>query len=476
MSPRKIKGGEDNSRRDRAKSGPDTSKDRKGTSRQSRTGPQNLTHVASQADTERRQNGKADAETSRLAQELTDRLNELRTLMDNAQVAIWIARDPSCLTITGNAYANRLFGVTNGQNVSGSAAPSNAAVRYQAFRGDTRLTPEELPAQAAAATGKPVNASEIELVFEDGRRLSMIIGAVPLLNGEGNVRGAVAFGTDITERRHDERKIRELMASVQNERDRLSSLLESIPDEVWFADARGTFTLANPAALRQFGLFSPGIDVEALARSVEVLRPDGTPRPASEAPPLRALNGETIRDQEEIVRMPVSGELRARQVNAAPVMDHTGAVIGSVSLVRDITDTKKASRALEESERRYRSLFDNLMDGYAYCRMEFEDGQPIDFVYLAVNKSFERLTGLVNVAGKRVTEVIPGIRDSNPELFELYGRVASTAQPERFETYLDPLKAWFSVSAYSTEPGTFVAVFENITEHNREKEGRGQAS
>ena len=60
-----------------------------------------------------------------------------------------------------------------------------------------------------------------------------------------------------------------------------------------------------------------------------------------------------------------------------------------------------------------------MLDGFAYCKMLFDDrDRPVDFVYLAVNSAFERLTGLKNVVGKRVTEVIPGIKEASPELFE----------------------------------------------------------
>jgi PAS domain S-box-containing protein len=109
-------------------------------------------------------------------------------------------------------------------------------------------------------------------------------------------------------------------------------------------------------------------------------------------------------------------------------------------------------------------LFENMQEGLAYCRMILENGQPRDFVYLSVNESFERLTGLKNVVGRKVTELIPGIRESNPELFEVYGRAASTGRPEVMETYLPALNIWFSISVYSPEPGHFVAVFDNITE------------
>ncbi len=74
-----------------------------------------------------------------------------------------------------------------------------------------------------------------------------------------------------------------------------------------------------------------------------------------------------------------------------------------------------------------------------------------------------RLTGLENVAGKRVTAAIPGIKEMHPEVLEIYGRVASTGKPERFEIEFEPIKAWLSISAYSTEKGYFTAVFENIT-------------
>ena len=93
---------------------------------------------------------------------------------------------------------------------------------------------------------------------------------------------------------------------------------------------------------------------------------------------------------------------------------------------------KETAEQLRASEERYRSLFENMLDGFAYCRMLYdEQGRPEDFVYLDVNSAFGKLTGLKNVIGKKVTEVIPGVRESNPELFEIYGRVALTGQPER---------------------------------------------
>ncbi len=74
--------------------------------------------------------------------------------------------------------------------------------------------------------------------------------------------------------------------------------------------------------------------------------------------------------------------------------------------------------------------------------------------------------------GKKVSEVIPGIRESSPELFEIYGRVASGGKPEEFEIYLAALDEWFSASVYGPENGYFVAVFEIITPRKRAEESR----
>jgi diguanylate cyclase (GGDEF)-like protein/PAS domain S-box-containing protein len=134
-------------------------------------------------------------------------------------------------------------------------------------------------------------------------------------------------------------------------------------------------------------------------------------------------------------------------------------------------ENKLVDDALKESEKRYYSLFTNMLDGFAYCKMLFDDnGRPADFIYLEVNSAFGRLTGLGDVAGKKVTEVIPGIKESHPELLEIYGRVALTGQPEKFEIELKPLGIWFSVSVYSTRKEYFVAVFDNITKRKRVEE------
>jgi PAS domain S-box-containing protein len=175
--------------------------------------------------------------------------------------------------------------------------------------------------------------------------------------------------------------------AVHQEKNRLSALLNSIQDEVWFADTQKKFTLINPSALLEFNLSpSNGIMIEKLAQNLEVYRPDGSPRPVEEAPPLRALQGEVLRNQEEMVRTPAKGEIRYREVSAAPVRDAGGSVIGSLTVVRDITERKQMEQQLKQSERLYRAIGESINYGVWVCD---PDGRNV-----YASESFLKMVGL----------------------------------------------------------------------------------
>ena len=174
---------------------------------------------------------------------------------------------------------------------------------------------------------------------------------------------------------------------------------------------------------------------------------------------VRQLKAEGRVTDLEFGMLNTNGELRCC-VTSLRLFRENGQLEGSI---RDITDFKRAEELLRESEDNYRFLFENMLEGYAHCKMLYEHDAPLDFIYLNVNRKFEEITGLTDVVGKKVSEVIPGLRESNPELFEVYGRVAKSGQPERLETYVDDLGIWFSLAVYSPRREHFVAVFDNIT-------------
>ena len=113
------------------------------------------------------------------------------------------------------------------------------------------------------------------------------------------------------------------------------------------------------------------------------------------------------------------GQVRWIRASGGYRIDEHGPSSHLAGIVRDITEQKTAQETLAANEERYRSLFENMLNGFAYCRMIFEGDEPRDFVYLAVNRAFGTLTGLRNVVGKKVSEVIPGILESDPLIIQL---------------------------------------------------------
>lgn len=113
------------------------------------------------------------------------------------------------------------------------------------------------------------------------------------------------------------------------------------------------------------------------------------------------------------------------------------------------------------------SLLEHMLNGVAYCKMIFVEGQPHDFQYIYTNPAFHTQTGLGDVEGKFVTEVIPGVRTSDAALFEIYGRVAQGGAPESFVIFIEGLQQWFSVSVYCPQAEYFVALFDVITDQKK---------
>lgn len=117
----------------------------------------------------------------------------------------------------------------------------------------------------------------------------------------------------------------------------------------------------------------------------------------------------------------------------------------------------------------YTILFENMLNAFAHCQAVYNDaGDMIDWIYLSANPAFEKHVNLKNVEGRKASELMPTLLETNPEVFERFGRVSKGGEPESFEQYVEALdQSWFSVTVYSVEWGTFTEIFNNITESKK---------
>ena len=133
-------------------------------------------------------------------------------------------------------------------------------------------------------------------------------------------------------------------------------------------------------------------------------------------------------------------------------------------------ELEQAKESTITCETRYRNLINTMRHGYAYSRMIIEEDHTVDFIHEDVNKSYEKLTGLSNVIGRRFTEVLSGIATSNPEFLEKHIRVVETGIPDQFECYIDALCKWYDISLYRPQEGFVVSMFDDITKRKESEE------
>ena len=105
-----------------------------------------------------------------------------------------------------------------------------------------------------------------------------------------------------------------------------------------------------------------------------------------------------------------------------------------------------AEAALRESEAKYRTLFESIDQGFCVIEVLFDDNsQPFDYRFLEINPAFEKQTGLIDAQGKRIRELAP---NHEGHWFEMYGNIAASGEPKRFENRAAALNRWYDVYAF----------------------------
>ncbi len=271
-------------------------------------------------------------------------------------------------------------------------------------------------------------------------------------NEDGNVVRMAGSQTDITKRKQVEQ------ALELSER-RNASLARLAPVGIFRSDRIGNCIYVNDCCCEMMGLSSEKSLGEGWARAVH---PDDRDRVTSEW--MQAVE-KNLPFYSECRFLHGDGTIRTAIAQAIIETDEERQIIGYIGTLTDISDRKQAEVALRESERKYQTVFETIDEGFCVCEMLFDDsGKPIDYRFLEVNPAFEKMTGLERATGKTARELIPNLETS---WFDIYGRVALTGEPVRFENQSIAMNRWFDVNAFHVgEPQShkFGVLFTNITD------------
>jgi PAS domain S-box-containing protein len=274
----------------------------------------------------------------------------------------------------------------------------------------------------------------------------------------GTVSSYTAIGVDVTDR-YTAQKI------LTQQTNFLNVLIDTLPVPIFYKNREGTYTGCNTAFEEYFG--KPRDQI--IGKKVYDIWPEEMADLYYNADQIVFSSSHTHHYEGDTKY--ADGSVHQVIFYKAPFKDENNQVTGLVGIIMDVTEIRQGEEALRESEKHYRSLFENMLEGYAYCHMIYdEQSSPSDWVCVDVNNAFERLTGFSDAKGKLMSDLIPGIRDMVPELFHMLNRVILTGIPETVETYFPPLENWFHISAYKPKEGNFVIVFENITDRKLAEE------
>ncbi len=165
-------------------------------------------------------------------------------------------------------------------------------------------------------------------------------------------------------------------------------------------------------------------------------------------------------------------DLRRVGVLAEHALETQNARRAALNLMEDAVQSERIADALNvqvrESEARYRGLFNSMDEGYCTIEMIFnEDGKPVDYRYLEINPSFEKLTGMHGALGKRIREFVP---DLEQYWYDVYGTVALTGEPIRVANEVKGMNRWFDIYAFRIgghESREVAVLFRNITDRKQ---------
>ncbi len=387
----------------------------------------------------------------RMQQQLRERERRYRGLLEHANSVI-LRMNPDGTVTYFNERAERFFGYPEeeilGENVIGTIVP------------ETETSGRDLQSIVDDIINHPDDyvTNENENTRRNGEVVWMTWTNKVIYNDDGEVDEILCIGTDITERKQMEDRLRE-------QEQRFRETVNLLPQPYGEFDLEGNATFLNKTCLDMFQY--TGEDFEQGLTVMQVIHPDDRGRAGRNI--QNVLQGaETEGYEYRFVRK--DGTAFPCLVYSQPIQ-RDGNVIGFKSMLFDITERKQLEQELRESEEKYATLVEQGNDGI----MIVQDG---NVAYC--NETLLDLTGytMEEVQGTPFLEYMePPFEAVARERYEK--RMQGEDVPQMYETEIRskegrsiPVEVNASIIEYRGEPAD-MAIVRDITERKQmEKELR----
>ncbi len=296
--------------------------------------------------------------------------------------------------------------------------------------------------------------SESIVINKEGELINLMV-FIDFPNHEDDYSSVQVIRFDITERKKTDEALRYKKALLEAQN-------EAIPDAILIVDTEGEMLSMNKNFAKIWGM--PNDIVESKDDNVAleyamsiVIDPDGfieRVRYCYAHPEIKVHDEILLKD----------GRILNRYGNA--VVGEDGTHYGWAWYFRDITEQKRSEEIIKESEEKYRGLFEKMEQGFCIVEVIFDsENNPIDYRFIESNPMFQQQTGLLNVAGKTIKELVPDIEIS---WSQVYGKVVLTGESTQFIDYSKAMNTWFEVYAFRVGDNNKVAIlFTNITDRKK---------
>ena len=275
----------------------------------------------------------------------------------------------------------------------------------------------------------------------------------PLVDDSGNIIGLLGIA-------HDSTEYRLAAKALEESRQKLSAILDSMDDAIYSLDAESLGLIQTNSAISEiFGLPQEAF-YENSARYLLAVHPDD--RTATEQLMLRIRELKEIDTTYRIIRP--DGEVRWITDRSRLFSDEWGKPIRIDHIFSDITEKKAAEDAMLEAWARYERIVNFMKSGVIICR-GIDDGN--DYIIDEFSPAAEKISRLerTSAIGKRLVDCFPGVAELGfPNLMR---NVFLTGIPEEIRRgyYHDnKRRGWRDYFIYRLPTDEIVILYDNITE------------